>query len=81
MNERIKELALQAGYMEDMFGVGHWDSPECKKLVELIAKEMCGMLEQTEDDLYSLDASERPMAYIEWLYYWRTRFEKHFGIE
>ena len=32
MNERIKELAVQAGYTKDMFGVGHWDMPECKKL-------------------------------------------------
>ena len=39
MNERIKELALQAGYLPDMFGVGHWDMPECKKFAELIVKE------------------------------------------
>lgn len=39
MNERIKELAEQAGYTKDMFGVGHWDMPECKKFAELIVKE------------------------------------------
>jgi hypothetical protein len=39
MNERIRELALQAGYMEDMFGIGHWDMPECKKFAELIVRE------------------------------------------
>jgi len=39
MNERIRELALQAGYKTDMFGVGHWDMPECKKFAELIVKE------------------------------------------
>ena len=39
MNERIKELALQAGYTKDMFGVGHWDMPECKKFAELIVNE------------------------------------------
>jgi len=39
MNERIKELAEQAGYEKDMFGVGHWDMPECKKFAELIVKE------------------------------------------
>ena len=39
MNERIRELALQAGYLPDSFGVGHWDMPECKKLAELIVKE------------------------------------------
>ena len=39
MNDRIKELAEQAGYTKDMFGVGHWDMPECKKFAELIVRE------------------------------------------
>ena len=39
MNERIKELAEQAGYKTDMFGIGHWDMPECKKFAELIVRE------------------------------------------
>lgn len=38
-DERIRELAEQAGYELDMFGVGHWDMPECKKFVELIILE------------------------------------------
>ena len=39
MNERIKELAEQAGYLPDSFGIGHWDMPECKKFAELIIGE------------------------------------------
>ena len=39
MNERIRQLAEQAGYTKDMFGVGHWDMPECKKFTELIVRE------------------------------------------
>lgn len=39
MTKRIQELALQAGYTPDMFGVGHWDMPECKKFAELIVRE------------------------------------------
>jgi CTP:phosphocholine cytidylyltransferase-like protein len=39
MNERIKQLAEQAGYTKDMFGIGHWDMPECKKFAELIVQE------------------------------------------
>ena len=39
MNERIKELAEQAGYLPDMFGIGHWDSQECNKFAELIIRE------------------------------------------
>ena len=40
MNERIRELAIKAGYQKDSFGVGHWDMPECKKFAELIMEEM-----------------------------------------
>ena len=39
MNERIRQLAEQAGYLPDMFGIGHWDMPECKKFAELIVRE------------------------------------------
>jgi hypothetical protein len=39
MNKRIKELAEQAGYKTDMFGIGHWDMPECKKFAALVAEQ------------------------------------------
>jgi len=39
MNDRIRLLAEQAGYELDMFGFGHWDSPECKKFARLIVEE------------------------------------------
>jgi hypothetical protein len=39
MNQRIRELAIEAGYTKDMAGIGHWDMPECKKFVELIIDE------------------------------------------
>ena len=39
MNERIKELAEQAGYMPDGFGIGHWDMPECKRFYELVRQD------------------------------------------
>ena len=44
MNERIKLLAEQAGYTKDMFGIGHWDMPECKKFAELIVMECTKIL-------------------------------------
>jgi hypothetical protein len=43
MNERIKQIAEQAGYEKDMFGIGHWDMPECQKFAELIVKECAEM--------------------------------------
>ena len=39
MTDRFKELAEQAGYTKDMFGVGHWDMPECKKFARLIVQD------------------------------------------
>ena len=39
MNERIRLLAEQAGYLPDSFGIGHWDMPECKKFAESIVRE------------------------------------------
>ena len=35
----IKELAEQAGYLPDMFGIGHWDMPECKRFAELVRQD------------------------------------------
>ena len=66
MNERIKELAVQAGYLPDMFGIGHWDMPECKKFAELIVRECCDIfveLRTRPADLAALDV------------------KKHFGVE
>jgi hypothetical protein len=83
MNKRIWELADQCQeYKPGFDGQEDWYTVFNKqKFAELIVKEMCGMMEQTEDDLYAMDPSERPTEYIEWLYYWRTRFEQHFGVK
>ena len=67
MNERIKELAKEAGYLPDMFGVGHWDMPECKKFAELIVRECVNTLE-----FHGFDDA---VPYIQWM------AKKHFGVE
>ena len=48
MNERIQLLAEQAGYTKDMFGIGHWDMPECQKFAELIVKECAKIADKAE---------------------------------
>ena len=69
MNERLKELWNRSNHDEEVFA-------------ELIVQEMCGMMEQAEDDAYHcFEPSERPTEYIEWLRDWQVRFEKHFGVE
>jgi|LauGreDrversion4_2_1035121.scaffolds.fasta_scaffold2113937_1 hypothetical protein len=50
MNERIRQLAEQAGYLPDSFGVGHWDMPECKKFAELIVRDVLDEVLQAMDD-------------------------------
>ena len=68
MNDIIKELAEQAGYLPDGFGVGHWDMPECKKFAELIIRE-CGVaLSPMLRDMVS-----RGKAY--------DLIKQHFGVE
>ena len=92
MNERIRELAEQAGgefwqrlendvVKQDAYIT--FDPPETlEKFAELIVREMCGMMEQAEDDAYHcFEPSERPTEYIEWLRDWQERFGKHFGVE
>ncbi len=85
MNERIKQLMIRA-----IGGVPCYDASvglslnqeEAEKFAELIVREMCGMMEQAEDDAYHcFEPSERPTEYIEWLNQWRTRFKNHFGVE
>ena len=75
MNERIKELAEQAGYEKDMFGVGHWDMPECKKFAELIIAE-CAQACMNEGASYEEKAAG---AYQSNLYV--TAIKQHFGVE
>ena len=75
MNERIKELALQAGYEKDMFGIGHWDMPECKKFAELIVGECADIAGKygTPDGYYISAEINRIMLNI--------RTDKGFGVE
>lgn len=40
MNDRIKELAIEAGYLPDMFGIGHWDMPEFQNFVQLFKEAL-----------------------------------------
>ncbi len=65
MNERIRELALEAGYQEDMFGIGHWDMPECRRFAQLIIKE-CGLIADV-----NLEGSTYPSFLM----------KQHFGIK
>jgi len=65
MNERIKELAEQAGYTKDMFGIGHWDMTECQKFAELIVRECADIGHLYEGGEYAV----------------RNQIMAHFGVE
>ena len=90
MNERIKELVLQSQLVYETTDGKVYNSWEdyvdlteyVEKFAELIVKEMCGLMEQAEDDAYHcFEPSERPTEYINWLRDWQERFVKHFGVE
>jgi hypothetical protein len=67
MNQSIRELAEQAGYEADLFGVGHWNMPECQKFLELIVRE-CGNI---AFEHWALTHNTSPQEAI----------LKHFGVE
>jgi hypothetical protein len=78
MNDRILELAEESGMTQYVAA----NNKYLERFAEAIVKEMCGMMEQAEDDAYHcFEPSDQPTEYIGWLRYWRERFEKHFGVE
>ena len=82
MNDRIQQLAEQAGYKDLPTVRLAFYGFDKEKFAELIVAEMCGLMEQAEDDAYHCsEPAERPTEYIEWLVNWRAQFEKHFGVE
>ena len=74
MNERIRELAEQAGYTKDIFGIGHWDMPECKKFAELIVQECIVQIQlSTARDPQYTPQYKQSVGHIH-------RIRRHFGI-
>lgn len=88
MNERFKELAKQAGYLPDNFGVGHWDMPEFKKFSELIVSECVNICEakRAEYTKLSKDADNFTDKNL-WAeggisaHRIRISIQEHFGVE
>lgn len=76
MNERIKQLAIEAGYLPDMFGVGHWDMPECQKFALLIIRECARIAieKQTKNDVFNI-VSENPAKDFAYA------LVEHFGVK
>jgi len=79
MNERIRLLAEQAGYKADMFGVGHWDMPECKKFAELIVKEC--MLINRQRLFSDCEGDTHRVAHNNALWCSLSDMQEHFGVE
>jgi CTP:phosphocholine cytidylyltransferase-like protein len=75
MNERIQALAEQAGYEKDMFGIGHWDMPECKKFAELIVRECANRM--GEEIVYNNAYKERNKAISDMI----EVVKQHFGVK
>jgi hypothetical protein len=83
MNERIQELAVQAGYLPDSFGVGHWDMPECKKFAELIVAECVQTLIDNTPERYTNEAAEEDWdkGYDRAMRDCVHHIQEHFGVE
>jgi len=74
MNERFKQLAEQAGYTTDMFGIGHWDMPECQKFAQLIVRECANQCDLLLDHRISSEWSRGTHDCS-------RAIKKHFGVE
>ena len=81
MNERLKQLALQAGYTTDMFGVGHWDMPECQKFAELIVRECLIIVEPTQHHQAFAQGYLGDVEGLELLDNKVKQIKQHFGVE
>ena len=77
MNPKLKELAEQAGYLPDMFGIGHWDMPEFHNLVRLIGRE-CLTLADSIRDGCDEDGEKQQALGAAWV---GLAIARHFGIE
>ena len=77
MNKRIEQLAIEAGYEKDMFGIGHWDMPEFQKFAELIVQECVKVAVQDDDDP---DLSDNG-AYTAGKVTASIMIQEHFGFE
>ena len=69
MNKRIQQLANEAGYTKDMFGVGHWDMLECKKFAELIVRECAEFANEHNEEIEGVTLGVG------------QALKKHFGVE
>ena len=81
MNERIKELAEQAGYTKDMFGVGHWDMLEFQKFAELIVWEAIGLCKVDVDALTGPFLPEYEKGIVEGYRRANENLRFYFGVE
>lgn len=69
MNERIKQLAKQAGLDDDMCPLDEWDNPELEKFAELIVRECAEVAANVVAEHEGVD-----FGLVEKCY-------KHFGVE
>ena len=80
MNERIRQLAEQAGYTKDMFGVGHWDMPQCEKFAKLISADIIKIVEPDQYHQAYPDNVIGSYGGLELLENKVSKIKKHFDV-
>ena len=76
MNERIKQLAKQAGLDDDICPLDEWDHPELEKFAELIVQECMLKIMQRKEEAIDNDwrVDEAMSAAL-------LDISEHFGVE
>ena len=66
-------MAIQAGYLPDSFGIGHWDMPECHKFAELIVGECIDIAGKEDFDVMMKEGYPCSQT--------AKKIKEHFGVE
>ena len=77
MNERLKELAVQAGFQYNRYEGYGWAGASLPKFAELIVKECISMADKESERYSNLDQEYCSMAMDNY----RELVRKHFGVE
>ncbi len=64
-----------------MFGVGHWDMPECKKFAELIIEECIEQGDTLAKHYIDTHPEQEQVMLLASIADYSNEIKKHFGVE
>lgn len=81
MNERIKQLAKQAGLDDDICPLDEWDHPELEKFAELIVQDCISKLAWAPQSSGPEGLGEYNQGWVNGRALAVEHIKEHFGVE